>query len=379
MPKPRKRSEPSAAAAALPRLARSMSLVAQTEQSLRVAIAEGQFPTGRLPTEVELAEQLGVSRETVRLATEVLEREGLLIKIRRRGTFLKTPGDGVEATKTNTSRCLGYLQADYPTRAGAEEAVTAAMSGLMLQGALAEAGQGGFQLLVKHTQPVDLHNAIRELCQGSRLEGVIFASCGEDKAVKRAMSLGLPVVLLDHDLNLPRVHSVRDDSLEGARQAIRHLASLGHRCIGFVDWRNSDLNPWRLRGYRQGLRDAKLPRRLAWEIPVELSAAGAAEAVEKYLGLSPRPSALFCFNNTLARFIIDELSRRGLRVPEDVSIMGAGGESVPGLTATTIDWREMGRLAVQILRETGRKADAKPEHRLLEHKVTLGWTCAKIS
>ncbi len=378
MPRPRKKTERTPEVQTLPRLARSMSLIAQAEQSLRTAIAEGQFPTGRLPTEVELAEQLGVSRETVRLATVVLEREGLLIKIRRRGTFLQPSNGEKVAAKTSASRCLGYLQADYPTRAGAEEAVTAAISGLMLQGALAEAGLGGFQLLVRHTQPSDLHQAIRELCQGNRLEGVIFASCGEEKAVKRAMSLGLPVVLLDHDLNLPRVHSVRDDSFEGAKQAIRHIASLGHRCIGFVDWQNSELNPWRLRGYRQGLRDAKLPRRHVWEIPVELTAAGAAEAVERYLALSPRPSALFCFNNTVARFIIDELSRCGLRVPDDVSIMGAGGETVPGLTATAIDWREMGKYAVQILRDAQRDPDGKPEHRLLEHKVTHGKTCAKM-
>jgi GntR family transcriptional regulator len=70
-------------------LAAGLGLITQTEQILRQAIEEGQFASGRLPTEVELAEQLGVSRETVRLATERLQTDGLLIKIRRRGTFLR--------------------------------------------------------------------------------------------------------------------------------------------------------------------------------------------------------------------------------------------------------------------------------------------------
>ena len=75
----------------LTRIARPLSLAAQVEQILRQAVAEKRWARGRLPTEIELAEQLGVSRETVRLAAEVLQREGLLVKIRRKGTFTTTP------------------------------------------------------------------------------------------------------------------------------------------------------------------------------------------------------------------------------------------------------------------------------------------------
>ena len=49
------------------------------------------------------------------------------------------------------------------------------------------------------------------------------------------------------------------------------------RAIAFADWRQSDLNPWRLAGYRRALRDARLPRRRRWEIPAELNEAGAAQ------------------------------------------------------------------------------------------------------
>src|SRR5262249_18775157 len=88
----RRRSPPAAREASeLGRIARPLSLSAQVEQILRQAVAEKRWARGRLPTEVELAEQLGVSRETVRLAAEVLQREGLLVKIRRKGTFTTTP------------------------------------------------------------------------------------------------------------------------------------------------------------------------------------------------------------------------------------------------------------------------------------------------
>src|SRR6266404_4719399 len=92
------------------RLDRPLSLTAQVEQLLRRAIASGRFAGGKLPTEVDLAEQLGVSRETVRLAAENLQREGLLVKIRRKGTFTQMPAMP-EELPTIASRLIGYLSA----------------------------------------------------------------------------------------------------------------------------------------------------------------------------------------------------------------------------------------------------------------------------
>src|ERR1700730_13375679 len=111
-------------------------------------MARGRFPGGRLPTEVELGEQLGVSRETVRLAAEVLQREGLLIKVRRKGTFLKAPTFPAHLP-AGEANVLGYLQAGYQASEGPEEVTTRVISGLMLQGALEEAGQAGFRLCVQ--------------------------------------------------------------------------------------------------------------------------------------------------------------------------------------------------------------------------------------
>ena len=353
----------------LPRLPRALGLITQTEQVLRQAIEEGRFPNGRLPTEVELAEQLGVSRETVRLATERLQNEGLLVKIRRRGTFLKAEHlppafPGVQI------RALGYLQADYLTGPGREDAATRTVGGLMLQGAIEEAGKRGYQLVVQHAPFTQLKAAAEQLCQGNRLQGVIFASCGEEKILKRVLGYGLPVVLLDHDLQLPRISSVRDDSFDGARQAVAHLARLGHRSIAFAHWRHAELNPWRLQGYRQALREGGLKRRRAWEIFAELTEAGAREVVKHWTELAPRPTAIYCFNNTLALLVIDELHRRGVQVPADLSILGGGGEEVAGLTCHQADWLELGKTAIQVLL----RKPSRSEHYLGPHTIRVGNT-----
>jgi DNA-binding LacI/PurR family transcriptional regulator len=359
------------------RIARPLSLSAQVEQILRQGVAEKRWARGRLPTEVELAEQLGVSRETVRLAAEVLQREGLLVKIRRKGTFTTTPQKLLQL-KAAEAKLLGYLQIDHRTMTGQEDAANRAISGLMLQGAIEEAGNKGFRLVVQRAPHTHLREAFFELYQHTQMSGVIFASYGEEKLLRRIVGLGLPALLLDHDLHLARVNSVRDDSFEDARRAVQYLASLGHRRIAFAHWQQTDLNPWRLRGYRQGLRDVNLPRHRRWEILTDLTENGARQVVQTWLGLTPRPTAIYCFNNTLARFLMDELRPCGQRVPQHLSIMGAGGEEIPGLSCTQVNWYQMGQTAVQImLRAVADPKRHAPEHAMAPHaQLQVGQTTA---
>jgi len=353
------------------RLERPLSLTLQVEQLLRRSIAEGKFADGKLPTEMELAEQLGVSRETVRLAAENLQREGLLVKIRRKGTFTqmrRLP----EELPLRASKLIGYLHAQYQAAEGQVEEVSRVVSGLMMQGALEEASSAGNRLLAHHAAHTQIGKGFRELHQEHRLGGVIFASYGEEKLLKRVASLGLPTVLLDHDLHLPGIHSVRDDSSQGARDAITYLAALNHRRIAYVNWRQVELNPWRLQGYRQGLKDAGLRRQVSLEWSVEVTRAGAKQAVDLYLNHSPRPTALYCFNNTLAKILIEELATVGVKTPDDVSIMGGGGEMVPSLTCHQTDWHEIGRLAVRVLHQAMRSPEGLSQHLLVPHTIREG-------
>jgi len=367
------------------RLERPLTLIARVEQILREAIRAGRFPGNRLPTEVDLAQQLGVSRETVRLAATRLQREGLLVKYRRKGTFIRPPA--LTLGEMPGRMLLGYLQANYfsPSMANEqnldhEEAVTRTISGLMLQGALVEASRASYDVVVRHAPPAEMDKVFRHLQEGTRLCGAIFASFGEEKLLRRAAGLGLPIVLLDHDLHLPQVSSVRDDSFGGARQAVASLASLGHRRIAFAQWHQTDLNPWRLRGYRQGMRDAGLPRRRNWEIPTKMTESGACEFVDRWRQLAPRPSAVLCFNNSHAKLILEELRRIGFRVPIDVSIIGCGGEEVPGLTCFQTDWHSLGRQAVSVLlRALIEPSGFKPEHILTSHSLKPGMTTAPLS
>jgi len=376
MPKRDARSSAHRKPAPLGRLSRPPSMVAQVEQALRQAIAENCFPKGKLPTEVELAEQLGVSRETVRLAAEALQRDGLVVKIRHRGTFTRLPSVPGRS-KAVEAKLLGYLQTDFVASQEKEEVANRAISGLMLQGALAAAGRAGFQLVVQHTPTVHWRKTVQEFSEDRRIRGLICASYHEAKMLRRLTASGLPTVLVDEDTNVPRIHSVRDDSFEGARQAVLYLAKLGHRKIAYAHWDRADMNRSRPLGYRKGLRDAGLRHRRQWEILTELTESGARQMVDRLLALTPSPTALYCFNNTLASFAIAELRRRGVSVPAEMSVVGAGGEEVPGLTCHQADWYQMGQSAVRILlRAVVARDRSKTEHLLCPQTLRVGQTAA---
>ena len=362
----------------LERIDRPLTLIAQVEQTLRKAVAEGVFPGERLPTSVELAEQLGVSRETVRLALGAMQRDGLLVKHRRRGTFVNPPS--VPQALLPRSKVIGYLQADYQPEQGEEDAILGVSSQQMLGGALAEAGDAGYQLLIRSARIVKLRAAWEELSNQMRLCGVLFASIAEEKLLKRLAGLNMPAVLLDHDLNLPRLSSIRPDAFGRARAAVHHLAALGHRRTALAHWHREDLNPWHLRGYRTGMREAGLRGRRQWELFVRISTKGAAQAVESLLAIAPRPTAMICFNNALAALVIAAAAERGLNVPGDLSVIGGGGESVLGLTCMQLDWPALGRKAMRLLIDTIEQSPRhQPQHILMEYRLQPGTTTAAVA
>ncbi|WDI42154.1 GntR family transcriptional regulator [Bremerella sp. P1] len=331
----------------LDRIDRPLSLTAQVERTLRAAINDGIFTGNRLPTSLELAEQLGVSRETVRLALESLQQEGLLVKHRRRGTFLNPPE--VPQRLPVASRTIGYLQGDFSNERGESEAIIQGVSGAMFEGALGRASEAGYHVLAKSARIANLNDSLLDLLAHGQLRGVIFASIAEQKILKRLTGMNIPAVLLDHDLHLPKFSSVRPDTYGGTQLAVEHLAQLGHRRIAVAQWHQEDLNPWQVRGYREGMRSAGLRCRRAWELSVAVNRAGAASVVQSILDTSPRPTAVICFNNALANFVLEEAINRQLRVPEDLSIVGGGGSNVIGLTCVQLDWQAMGRRAMELL------------------------------
>ncbi len=167
---------------------------------------------------------------------------------------------------------------------------------------------------------------------------------------------GYPFVIVDprsaQDESVPTVSA---SHLAGAREATEHLLRLGHRRIaaitGPAGWIATDD---RLRGYRGALAEAGIMPDASLQITANFRDNGGRAATQQLLSLPEPPTAIFAFNDMLAIGALQALRQAGLRVPEDVSVIGFDDTyeaSIvhPALTTVRQPLAEMGRMAVSQL------------------------------
>lgn len=170
-------------------------------------------------------------------------------------------------------------------------------------------------------------------------------------------TFGTPVVAVDHNVQSSTLPTVDSENLKGAVAATEHLLELGHRRIGFLAGRH-DLESARLRerGYRQALAAAGVQVEEGLVQVGGYDAATATGPARRLLELSPPPTAIFAANDVTALETIAVARSLGVRVPDDLSIVGFDNvpESAlgdPPLTTVEQPIQEMGREAVRLLLE----------------------------
>lgn len=155
-----------------------------------------------------------------------------------------------------------------------------------------------------------------------------------------------------HDSDLP---SVRSDNVEGARLAVRHLYELGHRKIAHVTGpQDNVLTHARRQGMLEERTRLGLPVRDEWIIRGDFSLESGKEAAEKIALMEDRPTAVFCASDQVAFGLMSTLTAKGLRVPEDISVVGFDDIElseyyVPALTTIRQDRHGLGVQAAQLL------------------------------
>lgn len=169
--------------------------------------------------------------------------------------------------------------------------------------------------------------------------------------------------------NVPGWASVRIDDSETARLAMRHLVELGHRRIAYIGGSLKDQLDFaapldRLQGYRCVMAEAGLSIEPGWETIGHFTVRGGLAAMHELLALRARPTAVFAASDEMAIGAVHAAREAGLRVPEDVSVIGIDDHEMAEffeLSTVAQPVHEQGRLAAQLLLDAlSARSDAEP-------------------
>ena len=237
--------------------------------------------------------------------------------------------------------------------------VGASFHGDLLQSLYTEADVAGYELVLSGVTAERSEAAAVETLLAERCEGLVLI--GSTLATSHLARLGarLPVVSLLRAVNAESVDVVRTDDAAGLRLAVRHLLGLGHQHIALLDGGRAPGATERRRGYRSALRHAGgLRETIVPSGPTELEGAAAAMAVTRLP--HPRPTAVAAFNDRCALGYVDAVRQLGLRVPDDVSVVGFDDISqaaYPHVALTTVR-QDAGRLGAAAIEAVTTRLEA---------------------
>ncbi len=218
----------------------------------------------------------------------------------------------------------------------------------------------GYTVMVDQTD-ADPHREREMLSRDSRLtlfDGLILSPLTLSAEELRGRGNRAPLVLLGEHLFDGSFSHVAIDNVAAAREATEHLIGLGRTriaAIGDQPYRTGETAQLRTAGYRQALERAGIPYDPTLVKPTErfhrrLGAVAAAEL----MALPQQPDAIFCYNDLLALGALRGLLRAGVRVPDNVAVIGIDGIeegefSTPSLSTVAPDKHQIATLAVENL------------------------------
>ncbi len=230
----------------------------------------------------------------------------------------------------------------------------------IMRGMLEAAYQHGFRLIVGGSQGYqDEISQIMDIMQSSLADGIVVMSSRLDvDTVDQLREFETPFVLVGHPPSKENagIIWVDADNQLATRQAIEHLISLGHKKIAYVGGDPKTLTTReRQQAYEDAMKAAGLQVNEKWIDYGYFDEPGGYTAVQrmKILG-EDKPTAFYAANDLMAIGVIRALTELGLRVPEDISVMGTNNSYIsqhtsPPLTTIEVPYAEIGKKAVELL------------------------------
>ena len=303
----------------------------------------------RLPTEQQLSALLHVSRVSIQQGIKRLEKDGFVYRIQGSGTFVRRLADRKESslmiplvmdTRFNTVHGFDILR-------GAQETLFSHSCHLS-------------PYYIKRDDPTydpaDFTRLIDDLVErGNRCLMVMQPDGVPPAFFRRHMRAGVQFVFLDTPLEDPLgCHTVYSDHRMGGYLITRHLIENGHRRIALFcpfsrdEWVHPNFLR-RVEGYTQALQEAGIP---LWEDLIFERCepyARLQSCLDAMLALRQRPTAVFCLNDAVADRVTQELQRRGISFPDEISVAGFDNHDIAcPVTTVQQDFYNEGRYAAEL-------------------------------
>ncbi|RZU76027.1 LacI family transcriptional regulator [Micromonospora kangleipakensis] len=250
----------------------------------------------------------------------------------------------------------------------------------VVKGAETVARQDNYNLFLYNTDE-DVEREVAVLADlVGRVDGAILAPTVEsDEAPLRAHQAGLPVVFLDREIDgSPMFDAVLVDNAGGSRRAAEHLLDLGHRRIAIVNGTpHSTPGRQRCESFLETLKSRGVEPPGPYQERGDFREEGGYQAVMRLLALEYPPTAMYVTNNLMTAGALRALHDIGIRVPDQLSIVGfddlqLAALLLPPLTVVDRPMEEQGALAMRLLlRRLHDNQDSVPRRIVLETKLLV--------
>ncbi|MBJ6360154.1 substrate-binding domain-containing protein [Paenibacillus sp. GCM10012307] len=288
-------------------------------------------PHDPVPSEAELAKIYSVSRMTAKLALQILEKEGIVYRLERRGTFMSADFVQEEVNKS-------VVQPAVAPQKQAKRRIAMIFPNLddytarIIAAAEQEARKANCHLLVRiSTGTEDETECLQEL-YNDHVDGIILYPRGRMKCSEKVLELNLmnyPLVIIDRIFRELRIDCVYHDHYQGAYNLTKYLIGRGHFEIGYVSISFDGVTSRedRYKGYMQAMLDHNLSvnsnnifLHCTEDFMSNLNAPN--PQLETFLGNNPLLTAVVCMDDYLATSCLYTALHMKKSVPEDLSIIG---------------------------------------------------------
>ena len=330
---------------------------------------------------VEIAEKAGVSPATVSRALRGLHHvnEKTRIKIVEAARLLDYPirVDLLPRELRTETNAIGVL-APYITRWYFAQAING------IEQTLREAG---YDLLLYNFSQVD---ARQRLFQEKQLSGkvdalIVISLPPTDEEFQSLLKLGIPLSLIGFEHQ--GCNSVRIDDVDGAYRATKHLIDYGHKDIAIISGQRDsalhfNVSDERTDGFLKAMNEAGLEWNPDFEMRGEYNIQTTEVAVEAFLGRRRKlPTAIFCHSDEMAFGAMKAIRKRGLRIPEDISVIGFDDHELAqyvGLTTIAQPPQFQGQVAASETIASLKNPDAQVKNLRVPTKLIIRETTARI-